>query len=49
VVAKKLFWTWAEDLLTVVEAVDIILWPVAMYFKKSDVEAMEDGSIVVFL
>ena len=26
---------------------DIILWPVAMCFKKSDVEAMEDGLIAV--
>ncbi|RKX71080.1 oxidoreductase [candidate division WOR-3 bacterium] len=37
----------ARDILKVVEAVDIIFWPVAMDFKKSDVEAMADGSIAV--
>jgi F420-non-reducing hydrogenase small subunit len=37
----------AEDILGVIEAVDIILWPVAMDFKKHDVEAMEDGSVLV--
>jgi len=37
----------AEDLLTVAEAVDIVFWPVALDFKKKDVEAMEDGSIAV--
>ncbi|OGS45318.1 MAG: oxidoreductase [Elusimicrobia bacterium RIFOXYB2_FULL_62_6] len=36
----------AEDILKVVEAVDIVLWPCAMDFKKSDVEARPDGSIV---
>lgn len=36
----------AEDILKVVEAVDIVLWPVAMDFKKSDIEARPDGSIV---
>jgi F420-non-reducing hydrogenase small subunit len=36
----------AEDILMVAEAVDIVFWPVAMDFKKSDVEAMEDGSIL---
>jgi F420-non-reducing hydrogenase small subunit len=35
----------AESILDVVAAVDIVLWPVAMDFKKADVEAMEDGSI----
>ena len=35
----------AEDLLTVAEAVDIVLWPVAMDFKKQDVEALPDGAI----
>ncbi|HRE09691.1 MAG TPA: oxidoreductase [Ignavibacteria bacterium] len=35
----------AEDILMVAGAVDIIFWPVAMDFKKNDVEAMEDGSI----
>lgn len=37
----------AERILDVVAAVDIIFWPVAMDFKKADVEAMEDGSIAV--
>jgi F420-non-reducing hydrogenase small subunit len=37
----------AEGILDVVKAVDIILWPVAMDFKKSDVEAMPDKSILV--
>lgn len=36
-----------EDILKVVEAVDIVLWPVAMDFKKKDVEALEDGEIAV--
>jgi F420-non-reducing hydrogenase small subunit len=36
----------AEDILGVVEAVDIIFWPCAMDFKKHDVEAMADKSIV---
>jgi len=36
----------AEDILMVADAVDIVFWPVAMDFKKSDVEAMEDGSIL---
>lgn len=35
----------AEDILMVAEAVDIVFWPVAMDFKKSDVQAMPDGSI----
>jgi len=39
----------AEDILGVVEAVDIVLWPVAMDFKRTDVEAMPDGSILVSL
>ncbi len=34
-----------EAILDVVEAVDIVLWPVALDFKKQDVEAMPDGSI----
>jgi F420-non-reducing hydrogenase small subunit len=37
----------AENILAVVDAVDIIFWPVAMDFKKKDVEAMADGSILV--
>jgi len=37
----------AEDILKVTEAVDIVFWPVALDFKRKDVEAMEDGSIAV--
>ncbi|MCJ2520766.1 MAG: oxidoreductase [Candidatus Thermoplasmatota archaeon] len=37
----------AEEILDVVEAVDIVFWPVALDFKVEDVEAMEDGSIAV--
>ncbi|MCK4593679.1 oxidoreductase [bacterium] len=37
----------AEDLLKVVEAVDIVFWPVAMDFKKTDVEALADAEIAV--
>lgn len=36
----------AEDILMVVEAVDIVFWPVALDFKRKDVEAMADGSII---
>lgn len=39
----------AEDILGVIEAVDIVLWPVAMDFKKSDVEGYDDGSIAATL
>jgi F420-non-reducing hydrogenase small subunit len=39
----------AEDILGVVEAVDIVLWPVAMDFKKKDIQAMPDKSIVATL
>jgi F420-non-reducing hydrogenase small subunit len=39
----------AEDILGVVEAVDIVLWPCAMDFKKADVEAMADKSITATL
>ena len=35
----------AEDILGVVEAVDIVLWPVAMDFKYKDLKAMPDKSI----
>ena len=34
-----------EDILKVVDAVDIVLWPVALDFKKKDVEALKDGEI----
>jgi F420-non-reducing hydrogenase small subunit len=36
-----------EDLLKVAEAVDIVLWPVAMDFKRKDIEALTDGEIAV--
>ncbi len=36
----------AEKILDVAAAVDIVYWPVALDFKKTDVEAMEDGSIL---
>jgi F420-non-reducing hydrogenase small subunit len=39
----------AEGILDVVAAVDIVFWPVAMDFKKKDVEAMPDQSIVATL
>ena len=34
-----------EKLLDVTAAVDIVFWPVALDFKRKDVEAMPDGSI----
>jgi F420-non-reducing hydrogenase small subunit len=37
----------AENILKVVEAVDIVFWPVALDFKRKDVEAMPDKSIAV--
>jgi len=37
----------AEDILKVVEAVEIVLWPVAMDFKRSDIEKMQKGEIAV--
>jgi F420-non-reducing hydrogenase small subunit len=39
----------AEDILGVVQAVDIVFWPCAMDFKKADVEAMPDKSILATL
>ena len=36
-----------EDILKVVAAVDIVLWPVALDFKRKDIEAMADGEIAV--
>ncbi len=36
-----------EDILKVADAVDIVLWPVALDFKRKDVEAMKDGEIAV--
>ena len=35
----------AEDVLKVVAAVDIVFWPCAMDFKRSDLEAMADGEM----
>ena len=35
----------AEDVLKVLDAVDVVFWPVALDFKEKDVEAMDDGSI----
>jgi F420-non-reducing hydrogenase small subunit len=35
-----------EKILDVVAAVDIVFWPVALDFKRKDVEAMPDGAIV---
>jgi F420-non-reducing hydrogenase small subunit len=35
------------DILKVVDAVDIVLWPVALDFKRKDIEAMADGEIAV--
>ena len=34
-----------EAILDVVAAVDIVFWPVALDFKKKDLEAMADGQI----
>jgi F420-non-reducing hydrogenase small subunit len=39
----------AEDILGVVEALDIVLWPCAMDFKKSDVEALADQGVLATL
>lgn len=39
----------AEDILMVLDAVEIVLWPVALDFKKKDVAAMPDGSITATL
>jgi F420-non-reducing hydrogenase small subunit len=36
----------AEKILDVVAAVDIVFWPVALDFKRKDVEAMADGAIL---
>jgi F420-non-reducing hydrogenase small subunit len=36
----------AEDILMVAENVDIVFWPVAMDFKRADVENMADGEIL---
>lgn len=39
----------AEDILKVVEAVDIVFWPVAMDFKYKDLEALNDGELTATL
>ena len=36
-----------EDILKVTDAVDIVLWPVALDFKRKDVESLSDGEIAV--
>jgi F420-non-reducing hydrogenase small subunit len=36
-----------ENLLKVADAVDIVLWPVALDFKRKDIEAMKDKEIAV--
>ncbi|MDP2917268.1 MAG: oxidoreductase [Dehalococcoidia bacterium] len=36
-----------ETILKVAEAVELVLWPVALDFKKKDIEAMKDGEIAV--
>jgi F420-non-reducing hydrogenase small subunit len=35
-----------EDLLKIVELVDVVFWPVALDFKRADVEALNDGELV---
>jgi F420-non-reducing hydrogenase small subunit len=35
----------AERVLAVAEAVDIVFWPAVLDFKRSDVEALEDGEL----
>ena len=37
----------AEDILQVVEKAEIVFWPVAMDFKRKDVENLKDGEILV--
>jgi F420-non-reducing hydrogenase small subunit len=39
----------AEGVLGVLDAVEFVLWPVAMDFKKHDVEALPDGAIAATL
>lgn len=36
----------AEAILEVAELIEIVLWPVAMDFKRQDIEAMADGEIL---
>ena len=37
----------AEDILKVVEAVDIVFWPVALDFKRTDVESLSERELAV--
>ena len=37
----------ADDILGVVDAVDIVFWPVALDFKRSDMEALPDRGLAV--
>jgi len=37
----------AEDILKVVEAVEIAFWPVALDFKRTDIEELKDGELAV--
>ncbi len=39
----------AEDVVPVLGAIDIVLWPVAMDFKRRDIEALGDGEIAAAL
>lgn len=39
----------AEGVLDLLDAIDIVFWPVAMDYKRSDVEAMPDRSILASL
>lgn len=36
-----------EEILKVADAVEIVLWPVALDFKRKDIEAMKDAEIAV--
>ena len=36
-----------EEILKVADAVEFVLWPVALDFKKKDIEALSDGEIAV--
>jgi len=36
-----------EDILKIADAVDIVLWPVALDFKRKDIETLSDGEIAV--
>lgn len=38
-----------EDILNLVDAYDVILWPVALDYKYHQIEAMEDGAIAASL